>query len=135
MKVLYPIGKQGILDGTISLSTDDIRALPVDEALYTYAAPDDNLDNIASGARCAAGVALTSKTFTTGTFDAANLQWPVVDVGVTVTAVAFYQHTGVDNTSRLIAFVNEDASGNPISIAGNGAAVNLSINASGIFTI
>lgn len=125
---LYPSFKQLLLGGDIDLAADDIRAIIVDSADYTYSAAHDKLDDVAAGSRVAVSSALTSKTITGGVFDAADVTYSNV-TGDSVEAIVLYKHTGTDSTSDLIAYIDG------ISVTPNGGNVVVQWDASGIFAL
>lgn len=125
---LYPSFKQLLLGGDIDLAADDIRAIIVDSADYTYSAAHDKLDDVAAGSRVAVSSALTSKTITGGVFDAADVTYSSV-TGDSVEAIVLYKHTGTDSTSDLIAYIDG------ISVTPNGGNVVVQWDASGIFAL
>lgn len=125
---LYPSFKQLLLGGDIDLASDDIRAIIVDTADYTYSAAHDFLDDVPAGARVAVSSALGSKTITSGVFDAADVTFSAV-TGDSVEAIVLYKHTGVDATSSLIAYIDG------ISVTPNGGNIVASWHASGIFAL
>ena len=101
---LYDKGREGFLDGSIDFDTDDIRAILIDAADYTVnLATHDFLDDVPVAARVAVSGALTGKTVTAGVADANDVVWAAV-TGDISEAVLLYKHTGVDATSRLIAY-------------------------------
>lgn len=110
--VLYDAGRQGILDRTIDM-TGDVRAMLVETA-YVFSAAHDFLDDIGTNDN-GRSAALGSKTYTSGVFDAA-------DTTLTATAaepceaLVIFQHTGVDATARLIAYI-DTATGLPFTPA------------------
>lgn len=111
---MYAKGRQGFLDGTIDWDSDDIRAILVDTGQYTVnLAVHDNLNDIIAGSRVAVSGALTGKTATDGIADAADVTFAAV-TGATVEAIVIYQHTGVESSARLIAFV-DTAGGLPLT--------------------
>lgn len=125
---LYPSFKALLLGGDIDLASDDIRAIIVDTADYTYSAAHDFLDDVPAGARVAVSSALGSKTITSGVFDAADVTFSAV-TGDSVEAIVLYKHTGVDATSSLIAYIDG------ISVTPNGGNIVASWHASGIFAL
>ncbi|WP_329114473.1 hypothetical protein [Streptomyces sp. NBC_01353] len=125
---LYPSFKQALLGGDIDLAADDIRAVIVDTADYTYSAAHDFLDDVAAGARVAASSALGSKTITGGVFDAADVTFSAV-TGDSVEAIVLYKHTGSDATASLIAYIDG------VSVTPNGGDLTASWHASGIFAL
>jgi hypothetical protein len=121
---LYDKGRQGFLDGSIDWDSDDIRVILVDLADYTVnLATHDNLDDVPAGARVAVSGSLSSKTVTDGVADAADITFSSV-TGDPAEALIIYQHTGVESTSRLIAYIDTD-SGGAISVTPNGGDINV----------
>lgn len=119
---LYAKGRQGFLDGSIDFDTDDIRAILIDTADYTVdLATHDNLDDIPSAARVAVSGALTGKTVTDGVADAADITFSAVS-GDPCEAIVLYKHTGVESTSRLIAYI-DSATGLPVTPNGGDITV------------
>lgn len=108
---LQPSFKELLLGGDIDLANDDIRAILIDVADYTYSAAHDFLDDVAAGARVAASTALASKTITGGVFDAADKTLTAV-TGDPFEAIIIYKHTGVESTSPYIAYI-DGISGTP----------------------
>lgn len=126
---LYPSFKQLLLGGDIDLASDDIRAIIVDTADYTYSSAHNFLDDVAAGARVAVSGALASKTITAGVFDAADVTFNSV-TGDSVEAVVLYKHTGSDATSDLIAYIDGFSGVTP-----NGGNIVLSWDAAGVFAL
>ncbi len=119
---LYDKGRQGFLDGSIDWDTDDIRAILIDTADYTVdLAAHDNLDDIPEAARVAVSGALTGKTVVDGVADADDVTFSAV-TGDECEAIVLYKHTGVESTSRLIAYVNS-ATGLPVTPNGGNIEV------------
>lgn len=110
---LYPIARKAFADGDIDLTNNDIRVILIDTADYSYSDTHDFLDDVAGAARVAVSSALTGKTTTNGVFDHGVATWTSV-TGDTCEAVIYYQHTGTEGTSRLIAYV-DNAIGLPVT--------------------
>ena len=103
---LYDKGREGFLDGSIDWDTDTIKVVLVDTADYTVnLSTHDNLDDVAGAARVATSSALTSKTVTAGVADAADVTLVAV-TGDPSEALILYKDTGVESTSRLIAYID-----------------------------
>src|SRR6185369_9753666 len=101
--VLFPSGREGILDETINMNSGDIRAMLVKSA-YAYDSTDvyvADLGAVDNGRT----TALLSKTFTAGVFDAADINLTVTSA-VACNAVVIFKHTGVDATARLVAYID-----------------------------
>ncbi|MFF5445474.1 hypothetical protein [Streptomyces sp. NPDC012888] len=125
---LYPSFKELLLGGDIDLASDDIRAIIVDTADYTYSSAHNFLDDVAAGSRVATSSALGSKTITNGVFDAADVTYNAV-TGDSVEAIVLYKHTGNEATASLIAYIDG------VSVTPNGGSITVQWNASGIFSI
>lgn len=131
--VLYDKGREGILDGTIDM-TGDVRVMLV-ESTYTFSAAHDFLDDITAGNDNGRSAALTSKTYTSGVFDAADTTITAT-AAVACNALVIYQHTGVDATARLIAYIDTPTSGLPFTpAAGQVVNVNWDNGANKIFKL
>lgn len=111
--VLFDKGREGILDTTIAM-TGDIRVMLVKSA-YVFSAAHQFVADLTAGNDNGRSVALATKTYTSGVFDA-------VDTSITATASAacnalvIFLHTGVDATARLIAYI-DTATGLPFTPA------------------
>lgn len=128
---LYAKGREGFLDGSIDWDTNTIKVVLVDTADYTVnLSTHDNLDDVAAGARVATGT-LASKTVTNGTADAADVTFSAV-TGDPSEALVIYKDTGVESTSRLIAYI-DTATGLPVTP--NGGDITVQWSGSGIFTL
>lgn len=130
---IYPIWKQELMQGTSGTAlTGNVRAILIDTNDYTYSATHDTLDDIPVAARVATSANLTTKTYANGLFDADNANFTAV-TGDISEAVVLYLHTGVESTSRLIAYFDTGVTGLPVTP--NGGDINLNFNASGIFQL
>lgn len=131
---LYDKGRQGFLDGSIDWDTDDIRAILIDAGAYTVnLATHDNLDDIAAGARIAVSGALAGKTVVDGVADANDVTFTAV-TGASVEAIVLYKHTGVESTSRLIAFI-DSGTGLPVTPNGGNITVAWDAGANRVFKL
>ena len=114
---LYTKAKQHLLDATIDLDTNDIRAIFVDGADYTPAlATHETLANIPAVARVAVSGALQSKTVTDGVFDADDIVVSAV-TGDQFEYIVLYQHTGAE--SALLIALLDTATGLPCTPNGS----------------
>jgi hypothetical protein len=111
--VLYDKGREGILDGTIDM-TGDVRVVLV-ESTYTFSAAHDFMDDLGTNDNGRSG-ALASKTYTSGVFDAADTTITAT-AALACNALVIFQHTGVDATARLIAYIDTPTSGLPFTPA------------------
>lgn len=131
---LFDKGREGFLDGTIDWDADDIRCILIDTADDTInLATDDNLDDILAAARVATSGSLTGKTVAAGVADAADVTFSAV-TGDPAEAIVIYQHTGVESTSRLIAYI-DTATGLPVTPNGGDITIAWDSGANRIFKL
>ncbi len=131
---LYGLGREGFLGGDIDWDADTIKVVLVDTGLYSVSIDTHQfLSDIAAGARIATSAALTSKTKAVGVADAANVVFSAVS-GNSVEAVALFQDTGVEGTSRLIAYI-DTATGLPVTPNGGDINLNWDDGANKIFKL
>lgn len=132
---IYGISRKAFLDGGIDLLSDDIRVVLVDLADYTVDIDvHDFLDDVPAGARVAVSSSLGTKTTTLGVFDAADITFSSV-TGDESEALIIYQHTGVDSTSELIAFIDTGVTGLPVTPNGGDITVTWDSGSDKIFKI
>ncbi|MCC6989930.1 MAG: hypothetical protein IT181_13075 [Acidobacteria bacterium] len=131
---LYPKFKQQLLNKQQDLDTDGIRAILADAADYTYNSAHDFLDDVAGAARVAVSGDLGSPTITDGTFDTADFTWTAV-TGDPSEQVILYNHGmgGADSARGLVAFYDTSITGMPVTP--NGGDINVTVNASGWFSL
>jgi hypothetical protein len=129
--VVYPTFKAGILQGTWNLSSAVVRAVLIDTGTYTYNAAHDFYADLSGVVGTESG-ALASKTFTSGTFDAADITFSAV-TGNTVEAIVLFVDTGNAATDALICYIDSASSGLPVTP--NGGDITVAWNASGIFSL
>lgn len=127
---IYPITKGSLLQGSVNMNTGTVKAALVGSG-YTYAATHDFFDDLGANV-IGTPQTLASKTFTNGTFDAADVSWTALASGSTVKAVVIYIDTGTASTSRLIAYLDGMTN---LPLATNGGDVSITWDATGIFTI
>lgn len=117
---LYPKGKEKILAAAINFPTDTLKVALVSNG-YTYAATDEFLSTVAPYVLGTAQT-LSSKTTTSGAFDAADVTFAAVAAGATALGVVIYKDTGVAGTSPLIAFI-DTITGFPLATNGGDISV------------
>ena len=131
--VLYDPGRQAFLEADLDWTGQDMRVILVDLADYTFSAAHQFLTSVPAGARVAVSGALTGKTATSGVADADDVTFTSV-TGDQSEALVIYQHTGVDATSRLVAFI-DTATGFPITPNGGNITVIWDAGANRIFKL
>ena len=120
----YPIGLKAMADGDIDLLVDTI-SMQLYSGAAVYDAAHDFLSDVA-GTKRGSAVTLTGKDTTGGQFTATVPA--VTPPASTIVAAVFYVNTGVDATSRLLAFIDERADGTPLSLAADGSTFTLNWN-------
>jgi hypothetical protein len=128
--VVYPKAKESFLKADLDLDST-IRAVLIDTGTYTYNSAHDNYDDL-SGVVGSESGAFASKTFTNGTFDAADITFSAVS-GNTVEAIVLFLDSGTASTDKLIAYIDSASAGLPVTP--NGGDIVVSWNASGIFAL
>lgn len=122
MNQLSNAAREAFLGGDLAWDSDEFRVVLLD-ATYVFAAGHDNLDDVLAGARVAVSGALVSKTIANGIADAADVTFVALPTGDTITQVWVYRHTGVESTSKLVAYYDTRGDGAAISVATNGGDV------------
>lgn len=136
---VYPLWKQALVQAQANsaLSSTNVRTSFLDLGTYAYSSAHDfwnDLSGVYPNTR-AGGVALASKTYTNGTFDAADATFSAFSNGsVSVEGIVIYIDDGAaDASSRLVLFLDTGVTGLPFTPSG--ADVTIAWNASGIFTL
>jgi hypothetical protein len=129
---IYPKAKQEMMKGLVDMSGGTVKALLIDTADEAYNAADQFLSDVTGAGIVATSGAFTSKTFTTGTFDADDITFTGVS-GDQSEALIIYIDTGVAGTSKLIAFLDTGFTGMPVTPGGGDILVVW--DAAGIFTL
>ena len=128
---IYPKWREAIMQATANSSLGGtVRVALVDTGVYTYSAAHEFYSSV-SGV-VGTPETLASKTFTNGTFDAADVTFTAVS-GSTVEALVIYVDTGTAGTSRLVAYLDTGYTGLPVTP--NGGNITIQWDAAGIFTI
>jgi hypothetical protein len=131
---LYTKAKQGLLDGSIDLDTDTIKAVFVDGADYTpNLSTHQFLSDIPSAARVAISGVLQNKSVTDGVFDADDITVSTVS-GDQFEYLVLFKDTGVEGTSRLILLI-DTATGLPCTPNGSDITIQWSGGAEKIFRL
>lgn len=105
---MYPRSRQAWADGNLGWSGQDWRAILLDNT-YAYSDLHEFLDDV-NASQIAVSGNLTGKTNVLGVCDAADVVYPSVTAGDTVSAIVVYQWTGVAATSRVAIFYDTLAS-------------------------
>ena len=132
---LYNTAKEGFLGNTaFDMDSDIIKASLIDAADYTFSSAHDEYSGGARDVPLAAIVAesaqLGSPTVVNGLFDTADFTWTSVS-GDQSEDVILWDDTLVND--RLVAFYDTGITGMPVTP--NGGNINVTVNASGWFSL
>lgn len=115
------------------LDTDTIKVRLVDTSVdYTFSAAHDFADDVTAYSGTT-DYTLAGKTVTAGVFDdTGTASWTAVaiDAAKTADALVIYKDTGTPGTSPLICYIDDFTAVTP-----NGSDIEITWNASGIFTL
>lgn len=126
-------GREGILDGSINVSSGTIKALLATSGYTPNLATHRNVSDVGSGNIVVRSSAFTGKSEAAGVFNAANVTFTAV-TGSAASYIVIYQDSGTDSTSRLIAII-DTATGLPITPNGGDINVTWDTGASKIFKL
>jgi hypothetical protein len=134
---VYPKYKEALLGGASNStlnaaegSTGVFVAL-VDTGTYTYSSSHEFYSSL-SGI-VGTDQEILTKTITNGTLDGDNVTFPSVS-GATAEALVLYRkNAGANTTWRVVAYLDTGVTGLPVTP--NSGDINITWNASGIFTI
>ena len=128
---VYPKWKENAIAGNYSLSAAVVKVLLVDTLSYTYNTAHEDVNDISAGAKVFESQALTGKTFTDGTFDAADKTLTAVTGNQSEALILFVSGTS-SASSELICYID---SGTNLPVTPNGGDIIIQWNASGIFSL
>lgn len=130
---LYPLWKQEVIKATANTAlTGTLKVALVDTGTYTYSAAHQFYSSVSGVA--GTPVALGTKTYVNGVFDAADSTFTAVSNGsVTCEALVFYIDTGASATSPLVCYMDTGITNMPVTP--NGGDITVTWNASGIFAL
>lgn len=129
---LYPKAKEAFLNGSINMVANTITIALVDTGVYTYSSSHQYRNEVSNSA-VISSTTLSNKTITNGVFDADDATFSSV-TGANCEALLIFQDTGVQSTSRLIAYI-DSATGLPILPNGGDISVAFSSGSSRIFAL
>jgi hypothetical protein len=129
---LYPKAKEAFLNASINMASNTIIIALIDTGVYTYSTAHQYRSDVAN-ASVISTATLANKTITSGVFDADDATFTSVS-GANCEALILYADTGVQGTSRLIAYI-DSATGLPILPNGGDITVAFSSGASRIFSL
>jgi len=129
---IYPKYKEALLTGdtNISLTTGTVKISLVDTGSYTYSSAHQYINNVTGITSNSA--ALGTKTVANGYFDSANAEFTAVS-GNQSEALIFWIDTGSGTTSRLVAYLDTNVTGLPVTP--NGGDITVVANTNGWFLL
>ena len=132
--VLYPKAKERMISGSaINLAGNTVFCTLVSSS-YTYNAAHVLYASSVGGYQVGTTGTLGSKTFTNGTFDAADITFSSVPATSNVTQLVIFQSGAGTGSDLLIAhFVS--SSGAAIDVSTNDGDITINWNSSGIFSL
>jgi hypothetical protein len=129
---LYSKAKEAFLNGSINMVANTVTIALVDTGVYTYSASHQYRNEVSNSA-VISSTTLANKTITNGVFDADDATFSSV-TGANCEALLIFQDTGIQTTSRLIAYI-DSATGLPILPNGGDISVAFSNGSSKIFAL
>lgn len=134
---LYPNWKQEVMQATANTSLGGtVKQTFVDiTSAYAFNNAHDFVDDLSTFDNPSYGTAttLTSKTFASGTFDAADTTTTALSGAADLGGIVLYVDSGAEATSRLVLYLDTSITGMPFTPSGGDVTVQW--NASGIFTL
>ena len=134
---VFPKFKENILAGgagVFSLSGAVVKVWAYNS--YTYDAADVYISdtNISASAGVQKSLALTTKTFTNGTFDAADQTLTAVaaSASASISSLVVYISNGTSASNALVCYID---TGTGFTVTPNGGDVIIQWNGSGIFSL
>jgi hypothetical protein len=124
---------QKLLNKEVDADTDIIKASLIDSADYTFSAAHDEYGNntdVPTAAIVAASAQLTSPTIVSGVFDTADFSWTAV-TGDQSEAIILWD----DSITNDLPMVFYDTGMTGMPVTPNGGNINVTVNASGWFTL
>ncbi len=132
---LFDWGRKCFLDGGISWSGDNIKAVLVDTADYTVDLTNHHsLADIPSAGRVATSSNFASKSSSAGVADAGDITFSAVTGDVSEAIVLYRDTGGAENTCELIAYI-DSATGLPVTPNGGDITVTWDNGANKIFKL
>lgn len=133
---IYPKWKEARLQSTANAALDGsgttgVYVALIDTGTYTYNAAHEFFSSL-SGI-VGTDQELTSKTFTGGVLDAADITHPSVSGASCEALVLYIKNAGANTTWRLLAYIDTGVTGLPVTP--NGGNIATAWNASGILAL
>ena len=136
---IYPKYKEALLtgDSNISLSSGTVKISLVDADTTAYSSLNQFYSDLDANGVITT-VSMSNKTVTNGVFDADDVTFTSVSANTSLTdgigdSLLIWIDTSDENTSRLVAWLDTNISGLPITP--DGSNVDITWNSSGIFQL
>jgi hypothetical protein len=134
---IYPKWKEAIQQHTAGSAlngstTTGLFAALIDLADYTYSDSHEFYSSI-SAAIVGTPMEISSKTFTNGVLDGADITFSAVTGDPCEAIVLFVKNAGANTTWRLVEFIDTGVTGLPVTP--NGGDIGVTWNASGIHAL
>ena len=126
---IYPEFKEHLLKGDIDIDTATVKAYLVDLADYTYSAAHDLLADLPVAARVASAT-IANPTSVNGTLDGDNFVFSTANGDESEALVITVDMGG---SEYLAAYYDTGVTGLPV--IPNGGDINVTVDASGLFTL
>ena len=134
VNTLYTQGRSAILRAQVDWLNADVKFTAIDTSQYTAdIANDEFMSSVPVAARIATED-VTARTVTNGVADCEDIIFPAIAAGSTIDGGIFWINTGVDATSRLIAYVDQSTAF-PYATNGGGFRVLISNGMNRLFQI
>lgn len=132
---LYGKGRDKFLNGSINWTADSgIKTMLINTDNYTVDIDvHEFLSSIPGNARVGEAIALSGKSTELGVANANDVTFPIV-TGASVEALLIYKDTGVENTSPLLAYI-DNATGLPFIPSGEDVTISWDNGANKIFKL
>ena len=130
---IYPLYKQSLLDGDTGTDLNDgtVKVALCDTGTTSYASTHQYYSDV-STATIGTPQEITATTVTNGLFDGGNVTFSTV-TGATAEALVIYIEGTAASTSRLVAYIDTNVTGLPVTPSGGDITVTW--NGSGIFQL
>ena len=131
---IYPKYKQALLDASANVDLNDgtAKVALIDLGDYTYNSANEFYSDIPVGAVIGTPQTINNTTVTDGLFNGDDVTFTAV-TGDSIEALVIYIDTGSASTSRLVAYIDTNVTGLPVTP--NGGNIAITWNASGIFQL
>lgn len=134
---LYPKWKEALLQNSADSDLDGsgttgVYVALVDTGTYSYSASHEFYSDLSGIVGTDQEIGAT-KSYTSGTFDGADVTFSAVSGAQCEALVIYRKNSGANTTWRLVAYIDTGVTGLPVTP--NGGDITVTWNASGIFTL